>query len=68
MFMCRYNWEKECDGDGKNCIDCILNKINAEIDNIDLNEVARKYEDSFYGFQQEVIKIINNYKGIKRGK
>lgn len=40
----------------------VLNKIRAEIDNINLNEVATKYEDRFYGFQREVIKIIDKYK------
>jgi len=38
-----------------------LDKIKAEIDNINLNEVALKYENRFYGFQQEVIKIIDKY-------
>lgn len=40
----------------------ILDKIRAEIGNINLNEVAAKYEDRFYGFQQEVIKILDKYK------
>lgn len=38
-----------------------LDKIKAEIDNINLNEVALKYENRFYGFQREVIKIIDKY-------
>lgn len=40
----------------------VLDKIRTEIDNINLDEVATKYEDRFYGFQQEVIKIIDKYK------
>lgn len=40
----------------------IIDKIRAEIDDINLNDVATEYEDRFYGFQQEVIKIIDNYK------
>lgn len=39
----------------------LLDKIRTEIDNINLNEVALKYENRFYGFQQEVIKIIDKY-------
>ena len=39
----------------------VLDKIRAEISNINLNEVATKYEDRFYGFQQEVIKILDKY-------
>ena len=38
-----------------------LDKIKAEIDNINLNEVVLKYENRFYGFQREVIKIIDKY-------
>ncbi len=40
----------------------VLDQIRAEIDNINLNEVATKYEDRFYGFQQEVLKILDKYK------
>lgn len=45
-----------------------LDKIRAEIGNINLNEVAEKYEDRFYGFQREVIKIIDKYKGESEDK
>ena len=44
-----------------------LDKIRAEINNINLNEVATKYEDRFYGFQQEVIKILDKYKPESEG-
>ena len=49
---------------GKNHSDVteVLDKIRADIDNINLNEVAVKYEDRFYGFQREVIKILDKYK------
>lgn len=45
----------------------VLDKIRTEIGNINLNEVAAKYEDRFYGFQREVIKIIDKYKGESKG-
>lgn len=45
----------------------VLDKIRAEIGNINLNEVAAKYEDRFYGFQQEVIKILDKYKAESEG-
>ena len=38
-----------------------FDKIRVEIDNINLNEVALKYENRFYGFQREIIKIIDKY-------
>lgn len=50
--------EKVCEYDKQ----MVLDKIRAEIGNINLNEVATKYEDRFYGFQREVIKIIDKYK------
>ena len=40
----------------------VLDKIRAEIENINLNEVAIKYENRFYGFQQETLAIIDKYK------
>ena len=46
----------------------VLDKIRTEIGNINLNEVATKYEDRFYGFQQEVIKIIDKYKAESEDK
>ncbi len=45
----------------------VLDKIRTEIGNINLNEVAAKYEDRFYGFQQEVIKILDKYKAESEG-
>ena len=51
-------FKKQCEHD-KNVI---LDKIRAEIANINLNKVATKYEDRFYGFQQEVIKILDKCK------
>lgn len=47
--------------------ECALDKIRAEIGNINLNEVAAKYEDRFYGFQREVIKILDKYKAESEG-
>jgi len=46
----------------------VLDKIRAEIENINLNEVATKYEDRFYGFQQEVLQIIDKYKAESEDK
>jgi hypothetical protein len=46
----------------------VLDKIRTEIGNINLNEVAAKYEDRFYGFQREVIKILDKYKAESEDK
>lgn len=58
MLVPKTEWEQET----------ILDKIRAEIGNINLNEVAAKYEDRFYGFQQEVIKILDKYKAESEGE
>ena len=46
----------------KNDTVAVLDKIRAEIEKINLNKVAAKYEDRFYGFQREVIKILDKYR------
>lgn len=31
MFLCRYDYSKECKGNYKDCTDCILDRIRGEI-------------------------------------
>ena len=49
--------EKVCEHDKQK----VLDKIRAEIESINLNEVAIKYENRFYGFQQETLAIIDKH-------
>lgn len=46
----------------------VLDKIRSEIEDINLNEVATKYEDRFYGFQREVINILDKFKAESEDK
>lgn len=37
-----------------------LEKLKAMISEMDLNKVAKNYEDRFYGFQNEILQMIDN--------
>lgn len=37
-----------------------LEKLKAMISEADLNKVAKNYEDRFYGFQNEILQMIDN--------
>ena len=80
MWLCKRDLSKECEGKYKNCVDCVLDKIIAEID----DEAEYAYadfdvykedilhaesdelpDDDFrYGLER-AIEIINKYKGRK---
>ena len=78
MWLCKRDLSKECEGKYKNCVDCVLDKIIAEIDDeadyayADFNEYKWDIlhaesdelpDDDFrYGLRR-AIEIINKYKG-----
>ena len=69
-IYCSYcgKWLKWADKDEQNLAmkqEPILDKMRAEIESINLNEVATNYEDRFYGFQQETLAILDKYKADK---
>lgn len=37
-----------------------LEKLKADINEMDLNRIASEYEDRFFGFQSEVLQMIKN--------
>lgn len=37
-----------------------LEKLKADINEMDLNRIASEYEDRFFGFQSEVLQMIEN--------
>ena len=41
MWLCKRDLSKECEGKYKNCVDCVLDKIRAEI----LDEAEYAYAD-----------------------
>lgn len=45
-------------------IEPYLEKLKAMISEMDLNKVAKNYEDRFYGFQKEILQMIDNIASI----
>lgn len=64
MWICRYDLSTECEGKYKSCIDCILNKIKAEIQ--EEKKVEHIPEDvnmwDYICALDRTLSIINKYK------
>ena len=45
-----------------------LEKLKAMISEVDLNKVAKNYEDRFYGFQNEILQMIDNLLSESEGE
>ena len=58
MWLCKYDLSKECDGKYNDCVDCVLDKIKAEI-----NSPNRGTCDYF--IVDRIEEIINKYKAEK---
>ena len=63
MWLCRRDLLKECEGKYKDCTDCVLDKIRAEIKKLEYLNI----EDGSDGYdkyieQYKVLKIIDKYK------
>lgn len=59
MGKCRYDLSEDCHK--KDCLDCVLDKIRAEILSIGKYEEYRELLPSFE--LEQVIKIIDKYRG-----
>jgi len=66
MWLCKRDLSKECEGEYKDCTNCVLNKIRDEIEELYGKHVVRHYV--FYGPSpkyiplSEVLQIIDKYK------
>ena len=65
MWLCKRDLSKECEGKYKNCVDCVLDKIRAEIEQVSITHYFEHGEDT----RQErivnfdtVMQIIDKYK------
>ncbi len=58
MGVCRYDLLKKCKG-YKNCVDCVLDRIRAEI--ADLDKADYDYE-GYYKAVTDALQIIDKYK------
>ena len=72
MWLCKYDLSKECEGKYKDCVDCVLDKIRAEIEA--LNPVDYVSMSSYEGhrgasdMQNDVLQIIDKYKAESEDK
>jgi len=62
MWLCKRDLSKECDGKYKDCVDCVLDKIRADIE-----QTAKDY-DKFADYRRVrglwiALDIIDKYKG-----
>ena len=57
MLLCKHDVSKECNGKYKNCTDCILDKIRAEI--IQMPTISSNANDIY---KADVLAIINKHK------
>ena len=64
MFLCKYDYSKECKGHYKDCTDCILDKIKAEIEDLDIfydNDYFSSNRDAMFKCS-DVLQIIDKYR------
>lgn len=74
MWLCRRDLSKECEEKYKNCIDCVLDNIKAEIiEEFDNCSICEWFEDYDYdendmseyisvGYISDIIDIIDKYR------
>ena len=74
MWLCKRNLSKECEGKYKNCVDCVLDNIKAEIiEEFDNCNICEWFEDYDYdendiseyisvGHISDIIDIIDKYR------
>lgn len=65
MWLCKYDLAKECNGKYRDCTDCVLDKIRAEI-----KEERRGYPPSAdeYKTINKVLQIFDKYKAESEDK
>ena len=61
MWLCKRDLSKECDGDYKNCADCVLDKIKAEIKALS-NANPSYWHSGDMVEREDVLEIIDKYK------
>lgn len=68
MWLCKRDLSKECEGKYKDCTDCVLDKIRAEIAEFE-EEVFHRTEDySDYAAVRYCLEIIDKYKAESEDK
>ena len=67
MWLCKYDLSKKCEGKYGNCIDCVLDKIKAEIKHF-MYDINPSSSESDYACNY-ILDILDKYKiERERGK
>ena len=73
MWLCKRDLSQECEGKHKDCVDCVLDKIRAEIEHvIDYTYDSTDYDKTLYNGAYkdglyEALDIIERYKAESEG-
>ena len=67
MWLCKRDLSKECEGKYRNCTDCVLDKIRAEIAEEQNDCMVKEQYDTAYGLEL-ALWIIDKYKGERSEK
>jgi hypothetical protein len=59
LWLCKYDLSKECEGKYRDCTDCVLDKIKAEIEERKLNSGGEPNRELAFNV---CLKIIDKYK------
>lgn len=61
MWICKRDLSKECDGNYKDCTNCVLDNILDEIMKLQTYKMFEG-EDTVYVVREDISQIINKYK------
>ena len=70
MWLCKRDLSKECEGKYKDCTDCVLDKIRAEIEYIggdDKKAFCKNLNESYKQGLKDALKVIDKYKAERSG-
>lgn len=63
MWLCKRNLSKECEGKYRDCTDCVLHKLRAEIERLRLHKAQFITSDNKVCIDsQEVLNILDKYR------
>ena len=65
MWLCKRDLSKECEGKYRDCTDCVLDKIRADIIALE-DGISSYFNDRPWVFKDEVLQIIDKYRNEAR--
>lgn len=68
MYLCKRDLSKECEGKHRDCTDCVLDKLRAEVEQLRLHKAQFITGDNKVCIDsQEVLNVINKYRTESKG-